>query len=328
MLPHKVILDDNTMNIWHLTDHKAGHVAQARGLFVALERCGVNVKVLDISVSEIFNFALMMHFLSCGLIGQLPPSSDGQPAPDLIVGVGHATHWPLILLKKCFPQAKSIVLMRPTLPVSWFDFAIIPAHDYVDAEPKVPDNVFISKGVLNPLTNEHLHEKNRHLILIGGASKRYAYSEESLIAQIQALLANLSKKEQLQTAILTTSRRTPTLLLEHQFFQNKPQNLQIFPVTETPAGWLFEQLQLAEVVWVTQDSGSMLFEALTAGCRVGLLAMSQIKKDTVTRATDLLSEQRFFLPLNAYLENEKFQDTPALQEANRAVNWLLTKINV
>jgi hypothetical protein len=48
----------------------------------------------------------------------------------------------------------------------------------------------------------------------------------------------------------------------------------------------------------------------------------------VTRATDLLSEQRFFLPLNAYLHNESFQQTPALQEADRSACWLLTKIIV
>ncbi len=311
------------MNIWHLSDHKAGHVAQARGLFVALERRGIKVNVLDISVAELSRFALIMRFLTRGRIGQLPLILDGQPVPDLIVGVGHSTHWPLILLKQCFPAAKSVVLMRPTLPVSWFDFAIVPAHDYVDPEPKVPSHVFISKGVLNPLVNQQRHEKNRHLILIGGASKRYSCSEESLIAQIQALLANLSNQEELQTVILTTSRRTPNTLLEHSFFQNKPNNLQVFPVTDTPQGWLFEQLQLAEVVWVTQDSGSMLFEALTAGCHVGLLAMPQIKEDTVTRATDLLSEQRFFLPLNAYLQGEGFRETPSLQEANRAANWLL-----
>jgi mitochondrial fission protein ELM1 len=316
------------MNIWHLTDHKAGHVAQARGLFAALERAGIAVNVVNVSVSEVSNFALIMRILSHGHLGQLPKDLRGKPAPDLIVGVGHATHWSLILLKRCFPQAKSIVLMRPTLPITWFDFAIVPAHDYADPEPKVANHVFVSKGVLNPLLNENRHEKNRHLILIGGASKRYACSVESLITQIQALLTNLSNKEQRQTVILTTSRRTPSSLLEHPFFQNHPHNLQIFPVTATPAGWLFEQLQLAEVVWVTQDSGSMLFEALTAGCHVGLLAMPQIKEDTVTRATDLLSEQRFFLPLNAYLQNELFQEIPALQEADRAVSWLLPKIIV
>ena len=316
------------MNIWHLSDHKAGHVAQARGLFAALERSGINVNVLDISVSELSSFALILYLLSCGRVGKLPPNIDAKLAPDLIVGVGHATHWPMILLKRCFPKAKSIVLMRPTLPISWFDFAIVPAHDYADPVPKVPSHVFISKGVLNPLINEHRHEKNRHLILIGGASKRYAYSEEVLIKQIQELLNTLSNKEQIQTVILTTSRRTPNSFLENSFFQHQPNNLQIFPVTATPQGWLFEQLQLAEIVWVTRDSGSMLFEALTAGCRVGLLTMPQIKEDTVTQATDLLSEQRFFLPLNAYLQNEAFQDTPALQEAVRAVSWLLKKLNL
>lgn len=316
------------MNIWHLSDHKAGHVAQARGLFVALERLGVTVNVLDISVSEISSFALILYLLSHGRIGKLPSNLEGQPTPDLIVGVGHATHWPLILLKRCFPQAKSIVLMRPTLPISWFDFAIVPAHDYADPEPKVPDHVFISKGVLNPLVNEHRHEKNRHLILIGGASKRYAYSEDVLIQQIQELIDELSHKIDPQTVILTTSRRTPSSFLENPFFQHQQNHLQVFPVTETPQGWLFEQLQLAEVVWVTRDSGSMLFEALTAGCSVGLLTMPQIKEDTVTKATDLLSEQRFFLPLSAYLNHEEFKAMPQLQEANRAASWLLTKIIV
>ncbi len=314
------------MNIWHLSDHKAGHVAQARGLFVALERLGVIVNVLDISVSEVSSFALMMRLFSRGKIGTLPPILQGQSAPDLIVGVGHATHWPLILLKSCFPHAKSVVLMRPTLPISWFDFAIVPAHDYVDPEPKVPSHVFVSKGVLNPLSNQHRHEQNRHLILIGGASKRYAYSEEVLIEQIQTLIDDLSKKIDPQTVILTTSRRTPSSFLEHSFFRNKPKNLQVFPVIQTPQGWLFEQLQLAEIVWVTRDSGSMLFEALTAGCRVGLLTMPQIKEDTVTRATDLLSEQRFFLPLKAYLDHEEFRAMPQLQEADRAASWVMKKL--
>ncbi len=311
------------MNIWHLTDHKAGHVAQARGLFAALERAGIAVNVVDVSVNDLSNYALFFHWVSGGRIGQLPKVLENQKQPDLIVGVGHATHWSLILLKKCFPKAKSIVLMRPTLPISFFDFAIVPAHDYSDAVPNVPDHVFISQGVLNPLIDQHRHEKNRHLILIGGASKRYSCSEQELITQIQALLAKLSHQAEPKTVILTTSRRTPETLVENEFFKKNADKIQLFPVSVTPAGWLFEQLQLAEVVWVTQDSGSMLFEALTAGCDVGLLAMPQIKKDTVTQATDLLSEQRFFLPLSAYLQGENFQEKPSLREADRIVAKLL-----
>jgi len=78
---------------------------------------------------------------------------------------------------------------------------------------------------------------------------------------------------------------------------------------------------------VTQDSGSMLFEALTAGCQVGLLKMPQIKKDTVTQATDLLAEQHIFLPLAEYLKGESFNNAEPLREADRAVDWLLTKLD-
>ncbi|GAC1369480.1 MAG: ELM1/GtrOC1 family putative glycosyltransferase [Aquirhabdus sp.] len=311
------------MNIWHLTDQKAGHVAQAHGLFAALERAGQAVNVVDVSVNDLSNYALVLHWMTGGRIGQLPQVLAKQDAPDLIVGVGHSTHWSLILLKKCFPKANSIVLMRPSLPISWFDFAIVPAHDYADSEPKVPSHVFISQGVLNPLVNQHRHEKNRHLILIGGASKRYGCSEKELIIQIEALLAKLSQQQEPKSIILTTSRRTPETLVENEFFKMNADKIQLFPVSVTPAGWLFEQLQLAEVVWVTQDSGSMLFEALTAGCNVGLLAMPQIKNDTVTQATDVLSEQRFFLPLSAYLQGEDFQEKPPLREADRVVAKLL-----
>lgn len=314
------------MNIWHLSDGKAGHVAQARGLFVALERRGIDVHSIDIAIGLVSRFALLLHWLTGGRLGQLPAIVQGQPAPDLIVGVGHSTHLALILLKKNFPQSHSVVLMRPTLPISWFDFAIVPGHDYRSQTPDVPAHVMISKGVLNPLCNEARHEDNRHLILIGGASKRYGWDEAALITQIRSLLTALVQQNDVQTVLLTTSRRTPDTFLSQLSPQSLPHNLQVFPVSETPQGWLFEQLQQADVVWVTKDSGSMLFEALTAGCRVGLLQMPQIKKDTVTAATDLLAEQRFFLPLDAYLGGESFKAVPALAEADRAVAWLLSQL--
>ncbi len=314
------------MNIWHLSDGKAGHVAQARGLFVALQRRGLDVHSVDIPIGLVSRTALLLYWLTGGRLGQLPGAIYGHPAPDLIVGVGHSTHLALILLQKIFSQSHSVVLMRPTLPISWFDFAIVPGHDYRTQTPDVPAHVLISKGVLNPLLNEGRHEEGRHLILIGGASKRYGWDEAALISQIQSLLARLVQHADVQTAVLTTSRRTPDTFLSQLSLRGLAHNLQVFPVNETPQGWLFEQLQQADVVWVTKDSGSMLFEALTAGCQVGLLDMPKIKKDTVTGATDLLAEQRFFLPLDAYLNGESFNTVPALSEADRAATWLLGQL--
>ena len=55
-----------------------------------------------------------------------------------------------------------------------------------------------------------------------------------------------------------------------------------------PQGWIFEQMQLAETVYVTEDSVSMIFEALTAGCRVGVIAMDRLKQDRITHVIDAL----------------------------------------
>lgn len=316
------------MNIWHLTDQKAGHVAQARGLFAALERAGQAVNVVDVPVKVVSKYALLLHWITGGRIGQLPEILKNQKYPDLIVGIGHSTHWALILLKRCFPKAKSIVLMKPSLPVTWFDYAIIPAHDFVDQQA-IPPNVFITQGALNPLVNEHRHEKNRHLILIGGASKRYDFSKEMLIEQIELLLTKISNQNEVQTVLLTTSRRTPETFLSHEFFQNQTHNLQLFPVSMTPTGWLFEQLQLAEFVWVTQDSVSMLFEALTAGCQVGVLTMPKTKTDRVTEATDKLINQGLFLSLEGYLQGQaQSRNAKVFMEADQTAVWLLQQLHL
>ncbi len=312
------------MNIWHLTDHKAGHVAQARGLFAALERTGIAVNVVDVSVKDVSNYALFLYWITGGRIGQLPQVLEKQKLPDLIVGIGHSTHWALILLKKCFAKAKSIVLMKPSFPIPWFDYAIIPAHDFANPQ-SVPSNVFVTQGALNPLVNEHRHEKNRHLILIGGASKRYDFSEDMLVEQIKPLLAKISNQNELQTVLLTTSRRTPDTFLSNSFFQNHTSNLQLFPVEKTPTGWLFEQLQLAECVWVTQDSVSMLFEALTAGCHVGVISMPKTKTDRITNSMDDYIQQGLFLSLTGFLHGERFQEASFLDEADQAAKWLTVK---
>ena len=67
--------------------------------------------------------------------------------------------------------------------------------------------------------------------------------------------------------------------------------LKIFPVEKTPQGWIFEEMQKAEAVWVTEDSVSMIFEALTAGCQVGIIEIDRLKSDRITQLLDQLLTQ-------------------------------------
>lgn len=302
------------MRICYVSDGKAGHVAQAHGLFFALKRQYDQVELIELPVQSVSIIALFIYWLSRGRFGQLPDVLK-QQSIDLFIVVGHRTHWTGVLLKKIFKNSRLLVLMTPSLPLSWFDFAIIPIHD----NPLEHDSVFISQGALNPIINQHRHEIKRSLILIGGPSKRHGWSMDQLIAQVEQVIADNPDHQ----FILTTSRRTPTDFLTQDLIQNLPTTVSVFPVDQTPKGWLFEQLQLASEVWVTEDSVSMLYEALTAGCQVHLLRMPRLKEDRITRSVDQLLEQGLVSHVSNQTEQLQQISPFTLNEAERAAHWLL-----
>ena len=55
-----------------------------------------------------------------------------------------------------------------------------------------------------------------------------------------------------------------------------------------PPGWLADTLAVTESVWVTEDSVSMVYEALTAGCCVGLLKLPAATEGRVMRGVQRL----------------------------------------
>jgi len=119
--------------------------------------------------------------------------------------------------------------------------------------------------------------------------------------------------------ILTTSRRTPAKFIDILRQQSFAQYLQICPVEQTPQGWIFEEMQKAEAVWVTEDSVSMIYEALTAGCRVGVIAMDRLKQDRITNSVDVLLEKKFIANVS---DINLLPEGQLLQEADRVVHQL------
>lgn len=262
------------MHIVYVSDGKAGHRSQAVGLFKAMQRqCVEQVSFEEISIHDLPIFPLIFAVFK-GKIKQLT-----QP-PDFIFGVGSHTQLRVLLLGKIYQNAKTVILMKPNFPFSWFDYAVIPKHDGIAEQ----GNVIVTQGALNPIVNEHRHQNNQILIALGGSSKRHQWNETKVLASIEHIIQNHPDTK----IILTTSRRTPNdflLVLGQQHFAEK---LQIFPVEQTPQGWIFEQMQQAEAVWVTEDSVSMMYEALTAGCRVGVILIDRLKQDRITQSVDTI----------------------------------------
>lgn len=296
------------MHIVYVSDGKAGHRSQAVGLYKAMQRqSNIEVTFQEISIQELPIFSLLKALWArrFGLF---------EKKPDYIFGVGSHTQARVLLLGRVYPKAKTVIMMKPNFPVNWFDYAIIPQHDGV----KESMHVITTQGALNPIVNENRHQPNRILIALGGNSKRHQWNDEKVLSSIQRLVENNVHA----TFILTTSRRTPDTFLETLPQQNFYSKLQIFPVEHTPQGWVFEEMQKAEVVWVTEDSVSMIFEALTAGCKVGVIKINRLKEDRITRSIDqiiqsnLVSDQTFI---------EMLVEPHAFKEAERVATYLLAQ---
>jgi len=78
---------------------------------------------------------------------------------------------------------------------------------------------------------------------------------------------------------------------------------------------------------VTEDSVSMVYEALSSGARVGLLPVPRSKQDTrVLRGLDQLVEAGFVTPYARWLKTRTLTPPPEpLQEAARCAHVVLTR---
>jgi len=294
------------MHIVYVSDGKAGHRSQALGLFQATQRQQANATFEEVSINDLPIISLIKALFSS-------KNSLLQQAPDFIFGVGSHTHFRVWLLGKIFKKAKTVILMKPNLPIVWFDYAVIPEHDGILSN----ERVIVTRGALNPIRNENRHQAGRILIALGGSSKRHQWNHEKVLLSVQKIVECNSNSE----IILTTSRRTPVGFIDILKQQSFAKCLQIFPVEQTPQGWIFEEMQKAEAVWVTEDSVSMIYEALTAGCRVGVIAMDRLKQDRITNSVDILLEKK--LIANVFDIN-LLPEGQVLQEADRVV-YQLTK---
>ncbi|OTG89307.1 mitochondrial fission ELM1 family protein [Acinetobacter sp. ANC 3813] len=296
------------MHIVYVSDGKAGHRSQAAGLYKAMQRQSAEpVTFEEISINDLPMFPLIKA------IFQHQPSLCAQ-APDYIIGVGSHTQSRVLLLGKVYQQAKTVILMKPNFPFSWFNHVIIPEHDGI-AEL---GNVILSKGALNPIVNEQRHIQNRILIALGGSSKRHQWNTEKVLSAIENIVTLNLQAE----IILTTSRRTPAEFLSQLQQQPFAAHLQIFPVEQTPQGWIFEEMQKAEAVWVTEDSVSMIYEALTAGCRVGVIEMNRLKEDRITKSVSQLAQDGIV----AYTASiSALPEAYAFKESDRVATYLLAK---
>lgn len=293
--------------VWRFVDGKPGHENQSRGLVNALAR----LTIVEEYVVRAKKGKGMLDFL----LGRFPPGEDLSD-PDLIIGAGHATHWPMLAARRA-RGGRVVVLMKPSLPLGWFDRCIIPLHDGVYKRP----NVIATRGMLNTIVPSMNQRPDRGLILVGGISKHYGWDEAALLKQIITILERCSEVQW----YMTDSRRTPTST-SAALARLEYGNLQFISHMETPQGWVQTQLDIAARVWVTMDSVSMIYEALTAGGKVGLLELSAGNGDRICRATEMLVREKWLIQFTPWQQttNSQLLAPAFVSEAERCAKEIMT----
>ena len=252
--------------IWQFVDGKPGHEKQSTALLQGIEALRP-IEVYDIDVR--FK-AMLWRQIRRRLFGETPDF----PSPDLLIGVGHGTHLPL-LIARIVCGGRSVVVMNPTLPSGLFDLLFVPQHDRVRRRA----NVVETRGVICPSVAGD-KEPGSGLVLLGGASTHFEWSNGDIGKHVDAIVS-ASPDVSWQVC---DSRRTPEGIAE--CLPHAP-NMTFRHWRSMPADFLEQTLPRTEYVWVSADSASMLYESLAAEAQVGVIALRPKRRRTSKHTVSL-----------------------------------------
>jgi mitochondrial fission protein ELM1 len=294
----------NTLHILILSDGKPGHYNQSLGLAEALSR---------LTTTQIQTIYIKRRNPISACIDTLE-QVNSLTRPNLLIAAGHATHIPLLVLGIKL-NVPTVVLMKPSLPAALFDLCLIPLHDIQDtnhSENIIPTIGSLHRIQLGPATT------NCGLIMIGGPSKEFTWEEGPLLRAITEVVVNSPLQWH-----LTDSRRTPPSFLSS--LASLP--ITLHPHNLTTRDWLPATLATAKQVWVTQDSVSMIFEALSSQASVGILPMRPVKKlSKISLAVEQLCSNLQTVFFSDWLSTRQLPAAKPLREADRCARIVLSSL--
>lgn len=247
--------------------------------------------------------------------------SVGLKGIDLLIGTGSRTHVPMLSCKKKY-RVPAVTCMTPAWPLRQkFDLCFVPQHDRV----RGGGNIFVTIGPPNRSRSGDKHDPASGLILIGGTDeKSHIWDNQSILNAVGSLLG----EEDGRVWTISTSPRTPkeTAAGLAELVSNRPGVLFI-PFEDTGPGWIEREYERNQTVWVTADSMSMVFEALSAGCRVGLLPVAWKRRNNKFQdSEDNLSREGYIVTYDEWKSGKASRVlSRPLNEARRCAEEILKR---
>ena len=237
---------------------------------------------------------------------------------DVIISCGRKSIIPSIYLKKnSSKKITNIHIQDPKVNLNNFSYVIAPEHDGLSGE-----NVFLTKGAIHYLTKKEINDhtdylknrldtdKNYFLLILGGPTKHYDYSNEN-ISNIFYLFNNLIEENNLQ-GIIVPSMRTPKNIIELSKNQLSSNSLIIENVDKKA---YLSSLSLAKYIAVTCDSTSMISEAALTGKPIYVADIPSKKNDhRIKKFRELFTRLNIIKKLDNRLETWNYE---TLDETSR-----------
>jgi mitochondrial fission protein ELM1 len=300
-----------SLTVFFVTDDKPGHKNQLIGLEQSLKlKCEVVSQWISIDDCVVSWWDVLLRRIPLSI------SQDGTSKPDMVIAAGSSTQKLALGLKRKY-GAFSVLLMRPNiLPYGCFDAVVVPEHD----NPPSRQNVIKTIGVLNKVRPSSSNElSGKGLILIGGESKHYHWDSESILSQIEELVQKYSDVTQW---LIGDSRRTPTEFRESlSVLLNKYNKLSFCAYESTNAAWLPHKMSEVDTIWVSPDSVSMVYEALTSGKEAGVFNLNSQKNGRVVQGLSRLIQQQKVMTIDSM--EMLASSAENFCESDRVADWLL-----
>ena len=230
---------------------------------------------------------------------------------DVIISCGRKSVIPSIYLKKnSSKKITNIHIQDPKVNLNNFSYVIAPEHDGLTGK-----NVYSTKGAMHYLTKEEIDNhtnylkdklqsgKEYFLLILGGPTKHYDYSEENII-NIFNLYNDLITKNNLQ-GIIIPSMRTPKNTIDLAKNKLGEKNLVIDTVDKKA---YLSALSLAKYIAVTCDSTSMISEAALTGKPIYVADIPTKKNDQrIQKFKELFHQLNITKKLDTKLETWDYE---------------------
>lgn len=294
------------IDILFITDKKAGHEAISKGIISFIKKYH-EVNITEVYAKRRYKFLNKVGTFICNYI-QLNPQNilwflsfiykdvkiDFNKKYTFVVSTGGDTSFLNIFLSKYFNipniYCSSLRGLKPQL----FSYIVsIIDHD-------IENEIVVDLAPVDVKLNEKELDGKFISILIGGSTKNHNFKDDEFVELVERTI--LLAREKKYKIFLTTSRRTP-LRVEKKLKQIYKNNIEIFEkavfFNEKPQKVINYFLSNSDIIFCTEDSGSMITEAILFKKKVYTIRPKAIKLDKIFKVfVSNLSEKRLIYPIS------------------------------